>query len=245
MINVENFQKAAGAFRGNTPFDHCVIDDFFPYEIAQQIESEFLEYNSPHYHTYDNAIEFKKQNKDWGLFPKTTYQAFYYLNSNQFLDLLSEVVGVKLYSDPGLHGGGWHIHKSGGKLNPHLDYSLHPKIGLARKINLIIYVSENLKPENGGTLGLYSGTAIAPEKLVTTVEPKFNRAVMFDTTQNSWHGLVNPVVGGDDVYRKSLTVYYLTDPVAGVDPRSRALFSPTEDQKNDATVLDLIKSRAV
>jgi glutamyl-tRNA synthetase len=32
-----------------------------------------------------------------------------------------------------LHGGGLHCHKAGGKLNTHLDYSLHPKLNLQRK----------------------------------------------------------------------------------------------------------------
>ena len=45
-------------------------------------------------------------------------------------------------------------------------------------------------------------------------------------------------------YRKSLCVYYLTNPPANVDKRGKALFAPTEEQKNDKSVLNLIKARS-
>jgi hypothetical protein len=55
--------------------------------------------------------------------------------------MLSKKLDLFLYPDPGLHGGGWHMHGAGGNLNPHLDYSIHPKSGLMRKLNIIIYLS--------------------------------------------------------------------------------------------------------
>ena len=72
----------------------------------------------------------------------------------------------------------------------------------------------------------------------------FNKAVIFDTTQNSWHGMSRPVTCPAGQYRKSLAVYYLIDPVGEVDPRSRALFAPTEEQKGNAEIEELIKKRS-
>ena len=44
--------------------------------------------------------------------------------------------------DIGLHGGGVHLNqRSGGNLNLHKDYSIHPKLGMMRKLNLIIYMN--------------------------------------------------------------------------------------------------------
>ena len=49
-----------------------------------------------------------------------------------------DVTGIPvLLPDNGLNGGGWHIHANGGKLNPHLDYSMHPKLPYQRKIILL------------------------------------------------------------------------------------------------------------
>ena len=75
-----------------------------------------------------------------------------------------------LISDPGLNGGGWHIHKQGGKLNTHLDYSLHPKLVLQRKINIIIYLNSCWKKNWGGNLGLWgNGSSKFPGKTFPSV----------------------------------------------------------------------------
>jgi len=89
-------------------------------------------------------------------------------------------LGYSFYIDHGLHGGGWHIHGHGGNLNPHLDYSIHPKMKLMRKLNIIIYMSKELDDTHGGHLGLWDHdlTRNGPGKLVKEIQPKFNRAVI-------------------------------------------------------------------
>lgn len=226
LINLNLLDSAFTQYRAH-PFDHCVIDNFLtdPYSI----ENEFLNYDSPNWIVYENFVQNKKVNCDWFLFPKNTYRLFTYLNSQEFVDILSNYIGCKLYSDPGLQAGGWHIHGNGGLLNPHLDYSTHPKLPLERKLNLIIYVSSDITNEHGGHLGLWAGEE-TPKELVKEIAPIFNRAVIFDTTQNSWHGLSQKCTLPAGVYRKSLAVYYLTNPKENLDPRSRVLFSLTSDQ---------------
>lgn len=245
-INAKAFESALNEFHGNTPFDHCVIDDFLTPGTAELIEKEFPEYEDSKWYHYKNAIEDKKALNDWNKFPITTYQVFGELMSDEFVDIIRKKLEAPIFVDHGLHGGGWHIHGSGGNLNPHLDYSIHPKMGLLRKLNIIIYVSSTLRPEHGGHLGLWSHGVDedGPAKLVKEVEPKFNRAVIFDTTQNSWHGMSRPLTQPEGIYRKSLAIYYLTTPPAGVDPRQRALFAPRDEQKGDQEVSDLIKMRA-
>ena len=138
MINEKSLLKALSSYGNDGPFDHCVIDNFFQKTVALQLESEFPNFNSDQWHQYNNAIEVKKTCNNWNVFPPTTYQVFNYLNSDDFLKRLRSVIfkNKKLYSDVGLNGGGWHIHKKGGKLNTHLDYSIHPKLHLQRKLNL-------------------------------------------------------------------------------------------------------------
>lgn len=83
-----------------------------------------------------------------------------------------------------------------------------------------------------------------PGVLKVTVTPQFNRAVLFDTTMDSWHGLIGAVTCPEGHYRKSIALYYLTDPPPGTDPRGKAFFYPTKEQEGDQGVLDLIKTRA-
>ena len=150
-------------------------------------------------------------------------QILFYLNSPEFVSFLSNTLDIKLYSDPGLHAGGCHIHSSGGILAPHLDYNIHPKLGLKRKLNLLVYLTEEYKTYFGGHLGFYKGVS-QPEKLMIEIPTIFNRAVLFDTSQNSWHGLSQDLIMPSGIYRKSLAVYYLTDPGENEKTNKRALF---------------------
>ena len=174
MINYRNLERALERFKGAKPFDHCVIDDFWELDVVDRLEGEFPDYNSPHWYVYDNALENKKALNNWNLFPSLTYKAFSELNSYRLRKLLSERLGVFLYDDAGLHGGGWHIHGVGGNLNPHLDYSVHPKLKLQRKLNIIIYMSRYLDPSShGGHLGLWAGDPSTKElkELCVEIEP--------------------------------------------------------------------------
>jgi Rps23 Pro-64 3,4-dihydroxylase Tpa1-like proline 4-hydroxylase len=246
MIDVENLKAGLANFKNAKPFDHAVVDNFFPNDIARELEKEFLSYESDKWFVYDNQIEHKKALNDWNAFPGLTYKVLSYLNSDEFRKVLSSYVGVDLFADNGLHGGGWHIHGSGGNLNPHLDYSIHPKLGLQRKLNIIIYLSSGLKEEHGGHLGLWSHDPVTnnPGTLISEISPVFNRAVIFDTTQNSWHGMSRQLAVPPGVYRKSLAIYYLCKPDVNADKRMRALFAPRENQKNQPEVLDLIRKRS-
>lgn len=246
MFNYKNITNALDSFKGNLPFDHCIIDGFFDNRLAAQLESQYLSYDDAKWFYYKNPIEDKKALNDWNAFPPETYKVFRELISPKFVEYLSSAIGVTLYPDPGLHGGGWHIHSAGGNLNPHLDYSIHPKVGLQRKLNIIIYLSSELEEKHGGHLGLWSHDAQnnEPSKLIKEVQPKFNRAVLFDTTQNSWHGMSRPLVQPENIYRKSLAVYYLTDPPPGADLRERALFAPRESQREDESISEIIRLRS-
>ena len=246
FINEKNFSLALDSFHGARPFDHCLVEDFFLPDVAKELETEFIDFEDSDWFSYKNPIEDKKALNDWNRFPSLTYKVFQELLSKEFVCLLEKLLDEKVYVDNGLHGGGWHIHGVGGNLNPHLDYSIHPKMGKLRKLNIIVYMSSNLLSDHGGYLGLWSHNLLenSPDKLIKEIEPRFNRAVLFDTTQNSWHGISRPLIQPEGIYRKSLAVYYLVDPPSVVDGRQRALFAPREEQKGNQEILKLIKTRA-
>ena len=229
------------------PFYYQVIDNFFNKEQAKTISQEFPEYNSDIWYCYNNPLEHKKTCNNWYQFGPETYKTLTMLNSKEFIKQLQKITGIsKLYPDIGLHGGGLHIHGTGGKLNIHLDYSIHPKLKLQRKLNLIIYLEEDWNPKWGGNLEFWSHDKEKnkPDKRYVKVDNVFNRAILFDTTQNSWHGFPDPLTCPEGKYRKSLAVYYLTVPPEGTDPRPRALYAPTKEQENNPEILKLIRKRA-
>ena len=250
LISKLNIPFLRKNYKKGRPFDHVVIDGFWKKQIAQKLEKEirdFKFYRRDDVSVYNSPLEKKITCNHYDKFPKTAYQAFSYLNSLDFVDLVSEITGIKkIITDAGLHGGGLHIHPNGGKLNVHKDYSMHPKLGKERKLNLIIYMSKNWKLEWGGSLELWSHDKKKnrPHKLVTEVPNKFNRAILFDTNQNSWHGLPNRMKMPHGIRRQSMAVYYLSEPRLKTDNRKKALFAPTKEQKDNKEVLNLIKKRA-
>ena len=244
-FNLNAIEKSLSSFR-HYPFNYSVIDNFFTTKVAHDLGNSFPKYNSNIWHEYKSKIELKKTCNNWNNFDKLTYSIFNDLNSEKFVKLLSQKIKLNLISDPGLHGGGWHIHSNKGNLNPHLDYSVHPKINLQRRINLIIYLEKNYKVSYGGHLGLWSHDAETnqPSKLIKEVYPKFNRAIIFDTSQNSWHGLSREINLPKNIYRKSIAVYYLSKFKKNHLLNEKALFAPRENQKKSKDVLDLIKIRS-
>ena len=246
MINYTNIEKSLRNFKKAYPFSHCIVDNFFEKSMAHNLSKEFLDYENPKWYYYDSALENKKTINNWNIFPENTYKVFAELMSGVMISTLERTTGCKLYNDSGLHGAGWHIHSNDGNLNPHLDYSIHPKLRLQRKINIIIYLEESLTDENGGHLGLWSHDLEKNKisNLIKEIQPKFNRAIIFDTTQNSWHGMSRPLKLPNNIYRKSIAIYYLTESGDQISQRERALYSPSEEQKNDREILELIKIRA-
>ena len=241
-----DWARATEEFKSAEPFNHIVIDNFFEPEIAEQISKEFPGYEGTDVIKYKNALEDKRTLNQWDKFPPTTYRIFDWLGKD-FVSTMRVLTGDEdLSFDYGLNGGGWHMHGRGGNNNIHLDYNIHPKLSQQRKINIIVYMTEDWKPEWGGGLQLWSHDAEAnkPGKLVKTVDNLFNRAIIFDTTQNSWHGLPNYIECPENVVRKSIAGYYVRPAPAETENRGRALFAPREDQIGNSEVEELIRKRA-
>lgn len=229
------------------PFDHYLLDDFLDEDHALKLSQDFIPYDSLHWYVYNNPLEVKHACNNWYHFPPTTYQFFHYLNSEKFVEYIQEITSEsKIFIDMGLHGAGWHMHGTGGKLNVHLDYSLHPKTELLRKFNLIYYLTPNWDPSWGGGLEIWSHDSEnnKPKEKIKIIDCKFNRAVLFDASKNSWHGFNDPITCPEGVYRKSIAVYYHTVAPANIDPRTRVLFAPSKEQENDPEILELIKQRS-
>ena len=251
LVNAESITAAARGFAEAKPFPHCVVDGFFKPEVAAALAEEFPAYDSKSWRGYDSPVQIKKTQNAWDAFPPATYRVFFELNSAPFTAAFAALFGrgKELFGDFGLHGGGWHSHKNGGTLNTHLDYDIHPKTGLQRKLNLLVYLNRNWRKEWGGALGLWEHDKQTGKagKLRAEIAPLFNRAVVFDTTCDSWHGMTGAVCSPHNEERRSLAVYYLCAPpdgVAGDAKRKRALFLPAAGQENDPEVLEYINRRA-
>ena len=92
MINKKAL-KALLSFKGNKPFDHCIIEDFLVKETLKNIINEFPDYDSKIWLDYKNPLEDKKtSNACFDV--QHTYSLFQYLNSKFHKFLSKEIGGV-------------------------------------------------------------------------------------------------------------------------------------------------------
>ena len=120
-----------------------------------------------------------------------------------FCELLSGIDGLE--PDPTLYGGGLHQTEPGGFLGIHVDNETHPKTGFARRLNLILYCTDGWRKEWGGELEFWDRTR---SRAVVCIPPLFNRAVLFETGNRSYHGHTMPLAYPEGIFRKSIAAYY-------------------------------------
>jgi hypothetical protein len=215
----------AARFNEGKPFKHVVIPDFFDTEVAHAVHASFPEATHPGWHTYRNPIEIKQSFNAFDRFP-VLHSVFARLDSPEFVNSIKEITGIRgLEPDPHMHGAGIHRHGPGGKLGVHIDYCIHPVSGKQRRVNVIVYVTPGWREEWRGFLELWQGIE-TPTECLAKITPTFNTAVIFETTDESWHGMPEPVRCPEGTARCSLAAYYVSDPLPGAKPRSKACFKP-------------------
>jgi len=229
-----NLDSLAQEFTNGSPFEHVVIPNFFSDEFAACLERGFPMPHVPQdglkWWVYNNPMEGKCALDDMAAMPLDFQHVFEMFQSDEFIELMRHVTAIcNLEKDPHLHGAGLHYYPSGGTLDMHLDYSIHPKSGKERRVNLLVYLNREWSREFGGELllmpsndaGLMSKDTDVEPKLVT---PAWNQAVLFRTTELSWHGLPGPITSPMKIGRKSVAIYYVSDPRADAKHRLKANF---------------------
>ena len=192
------------------PFPHIVIDDFFNANILKKAEQEFVPFKKQQdWMTFRHPMEWQKNTTyhDF-MIPFFTRHLIYELNSQPFLNFLQELTGIEcILPDPALIGGGLHSVLPGGSLEVHADFNTHPKTQFKRRINLLLYLNNDWDESYGGNLELWNTTMTQCEH---SIEPIFNRVVIFNTTSDSYHGHPHPLTCPEDRIRKSIAIYYYT-----------------------------------
>lgn len=230
-------------FIENTPFPHVLIENFFDLDIANDLSDLFPDHmyqtdqtdqTDLSWKCYNNPLEYKYAHNTIDTLPQSFKNVFTLLQGPVFMDLMKQITGIKnLENDPYLHGAGLHFYPNKGKLDLHLDYSLHPITRKERRVNLIIYINKNFKSTWGGDLELRHPLDRSMKK---RIQPTFNSAALFQTSDISIHGVpeeINCPVGEG---RKSIAIYYVSEPRSDMIVRHKAEFleDPTEDPEINA-----------
>jgi hypothetical protein len=236
MLNWQRLQTNLDVYRQAfdtaSPFRHVIIEDFFDPEAAKAVEAGFAvalahkDHGAPKAH---KDVLHKTGTPKWDMMTPAQVQALQTVNSTRFTNYLEELTGVRpIHADPDLNGGGLHSSKRGGYLNVHTDFNFHPKTALHRRLNLIVYLNQEWREDWGGALELWNSDVT---KCEAKCYPSFNRAVLFETSEISFHGHPIPMTCPEDVTRKSIALYYYSEWPGGLEQRAKTNYVLTPDQK--------------
>lgn len=206
----KKFEELTEQYKSASPYPHIALDDFLEVQAADKALASFPAIQDEGWIHYVHVNEKKHGLNKADLLPEYIKEVIAELNSDRFVKQLSKLTGIdNLMADDMLEGGGLHQTRRGGFLNIHADFTVHPhKRNLKRRVNLIVYLNKNWGDDYGGELELWDrGMKQCEEKIA----PLFNRAVMFNTDDDSYHGLPDPLTCPEGETRKSIALYYFTE----------------------------------
>jgi hypothetical protein len=210
----EEVDLLAEKFSQAVPFRHVCIDGFFDDAIAGRMLEEFPSFAA------EKAIN---EFGDVGL--KTVHEKlsdispFYgevarYLNSPEFSAFMGRLTRIDglIWGGESMYGGGTHENLEGIDLDPHVDFNYDDRNGLHRRLNVLVYLNRDWEESWGGQLELHSDPREPTRNYVKTFLPKFNRCVIFETNEYSWHAFprINLPLNKKHLSRKSLAIYLYT-----------------------------------
>ena len=200
----------ADAFRSAEPFPYFCIDDFLDDGFAREVSAAWptFEAASAVGRQFTAVNErLKVQVTDPGEFPEHVARLAASLSSAEFMASLGAVTGIdELVWDPEYVGGGMHLMSSGARLDVHVDFNLIESRELHRRLNILLFLNREWRDEWEGQLELWDA---AVKRCYASIEPRFNRCVVFATSETSFHG-VREVLCPAGMSRNSFAAYYYT-----------------------------------
>lgn len=210
------------------PFRHISIDNFLEADFAGRLLAEFP--------SFDRKLSINEGGTTGGKAVNTkireispAYEELYaFISGKPFLEFMSRISGIPdLLLDPKMFGGGTHENRHGQELDPHIDFNYAEDHDLHRRLNLIVYLNKDWKTEWGGAIEIHSNPRQPDTNEIRAFDPLFNRAVMFETNEISWHGFprINLPEAERHRSRKSISIYlYTKDRPAGETAPSHGTF---------------------
>lgn len=218
-INYKNLTnslvKDKKTYQEALPYPHIVIDNFLETIVAEKALAVFPKIKDKGWIHYVHVNEKKHGLNKLDLIPSFIREEIIEeFNSEKFIQYLETLTGIKnLLPDTTIEGGGIHQSEQGGFLNIHADFTVHPhKKNWRRRVNVLIYLNKDWDESYRGALELWEKDM---SKCTVKIAPIFNRVVIFNTDDDSYHGFPDPIQCPENVTRKSIALYYFTEEETG------------------------------
>jgi Rps23 Pro-64 3,4-dihydroxylase Tpa1-like proline 4-hydroxylase len=202
----EAITKLKNDFANAFPYKHLVMDNFLVEDFANLLHDNFPSIDKLKKH-YNGLNEKKSEGANFSDF----HPAF--LEFRQFLlceDLAKWTVEVtqipEVFVTDDKLGAGLHQGGNGSFLDVHIDFNIHAEKNVYRRLNMLVYMNKDWQPEYGGDLEMWDAKMTKCEKKVA---PIFNRCVIFETNEISYHGY-SKITLPENLTRKSIYTYFYT-----------------------------------
>ena len=224
-------QARAEAYQSAEPYDHICVDNFLPASILERVRADIASLPAAEA-SFQSARENLKSSYNPELLPFFTKSLFHAFNARPFILFLEEMTGIKgLIPDPYFMGAGIHKTLNGGHLDIHADFNLHRQMQLERRLNVLIYLNPDWRPEWGGNFEIWDKQMSRKEASFT---PVYNRMVCFSTGSDTFHGNPEPVNHPSGEPRLSIALYYYTATWDGSRKSHSTLFKPRPGTVDEA-----------
>lgn len=207
LLTEEHTQSLRQEFEEAKPYRHLVMDNFLKPEFADALNKHFPTVEDLRKHwrgMNENKFEGSEFEKFHPKFKELKDEMF----NEEFYQWISQITGIEdvFITDDSL-GAGLHQGGNGSFLDVHIDFNIHHIKNVHRRLNLLIYLEKDWKEEYGGQLEMWNADMTSCDKLVN---PDYNRAVIFETNEISYHGY-GKITLPEGVTRKSFFTYFYTN----------------------------------
>jgi len=226
------------------PYRHIVVDGFFKPEVAEALNQNFPTVEALKKH-WKGLNENKSESSDFTTFHPVFSQVKQGFFDQQFYDWVTAVTGIEeVFITDDHMGAGLHQGSDGSYLDIHIDFNIHHIKNVHRRLNLLVYLEKDWQDAYGGHLEMWDKDM---KNCVKKVKPEFNRCVMFETSEISYHGY-SKITLPEGVTRKSFFTYFYTntreDAVAYHDTIFKARPDEGALKKIQTTVKENMKNAA-
>ncbi len=222
----DNVSALRNEFNQGIPYRHLIMDDFLDREFAESLYRHFPTVEQLDIH-WKGLNENKYEGSEYTKFAPEFAILRDRLTSPDVYAFFSDISGIKdIFITPDSLGSGIHQGTNGSFLDIHIDFNIHTKLNVHRRLNLLIYLQKDWKDEYGGHLELWNADMT---QCVKKVLPQFNRAVVFETSEISYHGY-GKITVPEGVTRKSFFAYFYTREREGAAPYHDTIFKARPEE---------------
>lgn len=233
-LTENKIQELKHSFNSAKPCKYVVLPNFLSEKLATSLYENFPKMDTLNVKR-KSINENKSEDYHFDRFHPDFTAVKKALASDEFIKIMQTITGLDdLVTTDDALGAGVHQGGDGSYVDVHIDSNYNSMQNLWRRLNLLIYLNKDWKPEYGGDLELWDKKMTQCE---ATVPCDFNRAVIFLTDENSPHGYAKINVPEDET-RKSFYTYYSTK----TDKDFVYVDSHFVSRPNDANIKKLVTS---